>query len=108
MIKKYGDAEDKRTCSNGHTFYKSTDCPTCPTCEKLKEPASGFLAQLSNPARNALLHQGIDRLQKLSSYSEKEILKIHGIRKASLPAFRKSLKEQGLAFKQDDETIDER
>jgi DNA-directed RNA polymerase alpha subunit len=89
----------KKVCKNGHTFYKSSDCPTCPTCEKLKEPASGFLALLSNPARNALLHHGIDTLEKLSSHTEKEILKIHGIGKASLPIFRKSLEEKGLSFK---------
>ena len=92
----------KKTCKFGHTFYKSSDCPTCPTCEKLKEPASGFLALLSNPARNALLHHGIDTIQKLSNYTEKEIMKIHGIGKASLPTFKKSLEEQGLTFKLDD------
>lgn len=86
----------KKTCKNGHTFYKSSDCPTC---EKLKEPASGFLALLSNPARNALLHHGIDTIQKLSEFTEKEILKIHGIGKASLPTFRKSLEEHRLTFK---------
>jgi len=55
---------------------------------------------LSNPARNALLHEGIDTIQKLSNFTEKEILKIHGIGKAALPTFRKSLEEQGLSFKQ--------
>lgn len=90
----------KKTCKFGHTFYKSSDCPTCPTCEKLKEPASGFLALLSNPARNALLHQGIDTIQKLSELTEKEILKIHGIGKASLPIFRKSLADNELTFRQ--------
>lgn len=90
----------KKTCKFGHTFFKSTDCPTCPTCEKLKEPASGFLAHLSNPARNALLHQGIDTIQKLSEFTEKEILKIHGIGKASLPVFWQALEEKGLSFKQ--------
>lgn len=90
----------KKTCKLGHTFYKSSDCPTCPTCEKLKEPASGFLALLSNPARNALLHHEIDTIQKLSDFTEKGILKIHGIGKASLPIFRKSLQEHGLRFKE--------
>lgn len=89
----------KKTCQFGHTFYKSSNCPTCPTCEKLKEPASGFLALLSSPARNALLHHNIDTVQKLSNFTEKEILKIHGIGKASLPAFRKALDEEGLNFK---------
>ncbi len=90
----------KKTCKYGHTFYKSSDCPTCPTCEKLKEPASGFLAHLSNPARNALLHHGIDTIQKLSNYTVKEIMKIHGIGKASLPTFRNALEEHGLTFKE--------
>jgi DNA-directed RNA polymerase alpha subunit len=70
----------------------------------LKEPATGFLALLSNPARNSLLHHGIDTIEKLSSYTEKEILKIHGIGKASLPAFRKSLEEKGLSFKQNEKS----
>lgn len=95
----------KRICKHGHTFYKSTDCPTCPTCEKLKEPASGFLAFLSSPARNALLHLKIDTVQKLSTYTESEILKIHGIGKASLPVFKKALKEEGLSFKQNDKKV---
>jgi len=95
-------ARTKRTCKFGHTFYKSTDCPSCPTCEKLKEPGSGFLALLSNPARNALLHYGIDSIEKLSSYTEKEILKLHGVGKASLPAFKKALEDEGLAFKQEE------
>ena len=90
----------KRTCKYGHTFYKSTDCPTCPTCEKLQEPASGFLALLSNPARNALLHYGIDTIEKLSNHTEKEILKLHGIGKASMPTFKKALEDVGLTFKQ--------
>lgn len=93
----------KKTCKLGHTFYKSSDCPTCPTCEKLKEPASGFLALLSNPARNALLHHGIDTIQKLATYTEKEILKIHGIGKASIPTFKQSLEENGLTFNQNKE-----
>jgi hypothetical protein len=95
----------KKTCQYGHTYYKSTDCPTCPTCEKLKEPASGFLALLSNPARNALLHNGIDTIQKLSEFTEKEILKIHGIGKASMPTFRKLLEERGLTFTLDREAL---
>lgn len=89
----------KKTCSKGHTFYKSSDCPTCPVCEKLKEPASGFLGLLSNPARNALLYYNIDTIEKLSTFTEKEILNIHGIGKASIPLLKEALKKQGLTFK---------
>jgi len=60
---------------------------------------SGFLSKLSSPARNALVHEGIDTLQELSKYTEKEILKIHGIGPASLPMMRTSLEEEGLSFK---------
>lgn len=89
----------KKTCKFGHTFYKSSDCPTCPTCEKLKEPTSGFLALLSNPARNTLLHHGIDTIQKLANHTEKEILALHGMGKASLPILQKTLAEEKMAFK---------
>lgn len=89
----------KRTCSRGHTFYKSSECPTCPVCEKEKEAPAGFLALLSAPARNALLHNGIDSIEKLAAYTEKEILKLHGVGKASLPAFYRALAEEGLTFR---------
>ncbi|WP_338654052.1 RNA polymerase alpha subunit C-terminal domain-containing protein [Lysinibacillus sp. Y5S-8] len=93
-------AEKKlRVCEKGHIFYKSTDCPSCPTCNQENKPISGFLSKLSAPARNALVHEGIDTLKKLSTYTEKDILKIHGIGPASLPIMRSSLEEEGLSFK---------
>lgn len=88
-----------RTCSQGHKYHKSSDCPTCPTCEKLKEPKSGFLSLLGNPARRALLRNGIDTIEKLSKHTENEILALHGIGKASLPIFNKALEESSLSFK---------
>lgn len=90
-----------RTCKKGHQFYKSSDCPTCPICEKEKDPATGFLALLSNPARNTLLHHGVDTIEKLAAHTEKEILKLHGMGKASLPTLRKALEDAGLSFKAD-------
>nr|WP_144928248.1 RNA polymerase alpha subunit C-terminal domain-containing protein [Paenibacillus bovis] len=89
-----------RVCERGHKYYKSSDCPSCPTCNKEDKPNNGFLSKLSSPARNALVHEGIDTLQKLSTYTEKEILKIHGIGRASIPTMRKLLEEEGLAFKE--------
>ncbi|WP_432806925.1 DNA-directed RNA polymerase subunit alpha C-terminal domain-containing protein [Paenibacillus camelliae] len=67
---------------------------------KVKIDASGFLAKLSAPARNALLNEGVETLQQLAQYTEKEILKLHGIGPASLPIMRASLEEAGLSFKQ--------
>jgi len=89
-----------RVCAKGHTYYKSSECPSCPTCDKENKPKSGFLTKLSSPARNALVHAGIDTLKELSMYTEKEILKIHGIGPASLPTMRTLLAEEGLSFKE--------
>jgi DNA-directed RNA polymerase alpha subunit len=89
-----------RVCEKGHTYYKSSDCPNCPICDKESKPESGFLSKLSSPARNALIHEGINTLQELSKFTEKEILKLHGIGPASLPTMRSSLEEVGLSFKE--------
>ncbi len=64
-----------------------------------KKPASAFLAQLSNPARSALEHAGINTLTKLAKYTEKEILALHGVGPASMPTLRKALKDAVLAFR---------
>jgi len=88
-----------RTCDNGHQYYKSSDCPTCPTCENELKPDTGFLSLLSNPARRALEHEGITSLQKLASYTEHEILRLHGMGPRSIPILQDALRAQGLAFK---------
>ena len=89
-----------KICEKGHKFYKSSDCLTCPTCEAEGKPEDGFLSLLSAPARRALEHNGIITLEDLSTYSEKEILKFHGMGPASLPKLRLVLKEEGLSFKE--------
>lgn len=91
--------KDLRTCNKGHQYYKSSDCPSCPICEKERKPDSEFLSLLSAPARRALEHQGITSLQQLSQYSEKEILQFHGMGPASIPKLRTALQEEGLSFK---------
>ncbi len=88
-----------RTCSKGHQYYKSSDCPTCPICEAERKPQEDFLALLSAPARRALEGQGIKTLKQLSNYSEKEILALHGMGPGSIPKLRSALQEQGLNFK---------
>ncbi|MES1046643.1 hypothetical protein FOA22_19470 [Heyndrickxia oleronia] len=88
-----------RTCKNGHQYYKSSDCPTCPICEKERGTINGFLTSLSAPARRALETNGITTLQKLSTYSEKDILQFHGMGPASMPKLRAALKEKGLSFR---------
>jgi DNA-directed RNA polymerase alpha subunit len=87
-----------RTCKNGHQYYKSSDCPTCPVCEAERKPGSGFLAELSAPARQALEGAGINTLRKLSTKSKKEVLKLHGMGPASIPKLELALKSEGLSF----------
>jgi DNA-directed RNA polymerase alpha subunit len=88
-----------RICDKGHKYYKSSDCPTCPTCEQERKPDHGFFSLLSAPARRALENNGITSLGELSKYSEKDILHFHGMGPASLPKLRSALKERGLSFR---------
>lgn len=88
-----------RTCENGHQYYKSSDCPTCPVCENERKPGEGFLSILSAPARRALEHEGITTVEQLAKRSEKEIMQLHGMGPASLPKLRAALSEEGLSFK---------
>jgi predicted RecB family nuclease len=89
----------RRTCPKGHTFLKSTDCPTCPKCEAEKAKAGFFVDGLSAPARRALQGAGVDSLKKLARHSEKDILALHGMGPSAIPKLRAALKAQGLAFK---------
>ncbi len=77
-----------RTCKNGHNYYKSSDCPTCPICEKDKRPKDGFLSLVSAPARRALENNGITNLKKLSKYTEQELLQFPWIRKKFVTQIR--------------------
>lgn len=88
-----------RTCKNGHKYYKSSDCPTCPVCEKYKKPEEGILSLLSAPARRALENNNIVSVQQLSELSEKEILSFHGLGKTSIPILKEVLAKNGLKFK---------
>jgi predicted RecB family nuclease len=89
----------RRTCPEGHTFLKSTDCPTCPKCEAEKAKAGFFVDGLSAPARRALQGAGIDSLKKLARHSETDILALHGMGPSAIPKLRAALKAQGLGFK---------
>jgi predicted RecB family nuclease len=88
-----------RICSKGHKYYKSSNCPVCPICEKEYKPAARFLINLSGPARRALENQGITTLLKLSKFSEKEILKLHGMGPGSMPKLKMALREKDLSFR---------
>jgi len=94
-------ARTLRTCPAGHRYYKSSDCPPCPVCANEAAVPDNFLGKLGKPARNTLLHYGIDTIEKLAAHTEKEILALHGMGKASLPVLKDELKKAGLQFKND-------
>jgi len=93
------EKKNLRTCSKGHKYYKTTNCPACPLCEKERKPEEGFLSLLVAPARRALESMGIKTLHQLSLCSEKEILALHGMGKSSIPILKEALKAEGLTFK---------
>lgn len=88
-----------KICSEGHRFYKSSDCPTCPVCDEARKPGVGLLSTVAAPARRALQRIGVDTVQKLSNHSEREILALHGMGPDSLPKLREALRVAGLSFK---------
>jgi uncharacterized protein YdhG (YjbR/CyaY superfamily) len=94
LIKK-----NTRVCKMGHKYTKISDCPTCPVCEKDRKPKVQFLSLLSAPARRALESNAILTVEKLSHYSEKELLQLHGLGPSSLSILKKVLLENGLEFK---------
>lgn len=89
-----------RICEEGHKYYKSSDCPVCPICEKQKKKPDNFLGELSSPARSALEYEGITTPEQLAQYSEKEILSLHGMGPASMPTLKKVLASNNLKFKE--------
>lgn len=89
----------RKICPNGHTYYKSSDCPVCPVCEQARKPQGHWLALLGAPARRAFESAGISTLEQLAGYSEKEVLALHGMGKSSMPKLKEALKAAGLRFK---------
>lgn len=94
-----------KTCKNGHRFFKSSDCPTCPICEEERKPKDNFLSLLGAPARRALEREGITTLEQLTKYSEKEIINFHGMGKSTIPKLHKLLTDKEHLFKLDPSLI---
>jgi hypothetical protein len=89
----------QRVCKKGHRYFKTTDCPACPVCEKERKPETGFLSELSAPARRALENKKILTLKQLSLFSEKEISELHGMGPSTLPKLKLALKKGNLGFR---------
>jgi hypothetical protein len=87
-----------RICPSGHKYYKSSDCPTCPVCEGERRPDTGFLCLLAAPARRAMQNAGITNLKQLDSWTEGDLLKLHGLGPTTIPKLKKALKASGRSF----------
>jgi predicted RecB family nuclease len=89
----------RKVCAQGHVFYKSSDCPTCPRCEAARRPAEGFLSELAAPARRALEAAGITTLAQLAKRTEGEIGELHGMGPGAMIKLRASLRKAGLQWR---------
>lgn len=57
------------------------------------------LPKIGNPATNALRHIGITQLEQLSTWSEAELLKVHGVGPKAVGILREAMQAKGLSFK---------
>jgi len=89
----------KRTCEKGHTYYKSSTCPTCPVCEADKKPTGGFLSLFAAPARRALDGAGILTAKDLAHFSEQEIKILHGIGPRAISIIKTEMEKENLTFR---------
>ena len=67
--------------------------------KKTKSEAIIF-ASLSAPAQRALANAGIKTISQLAKYSEKELLKLHGLGPSAIPKLKTALEAEGLHFSQ--------
>lgn len=89
----------RKVCKNGHTFEKTSDCPTCPTCAKeelITAYKNGF-PKIGSPAYFALKDKKIN-LTDLPKYTEKQLLEIHGIGPKAVEILKEYLGNRGKAF----------
>jgi hypothetical protein len=62
------------------------------------EPESDLPSGLAKPARRALAGAGYVRLEQLSTVSEAEVLRLHGMGPKALDQLRRALAARGLSF----------
>jgi DNA-directed RNA polymerase alpha subunit len=66
------------------------------------EPTNDFPPGLSQPALRALRAAGYTHLKQLTSVTEAELLKLHGMGPKALGLIRSALQSRGLAFADSD------
>ncbi|WP_228447897.1 hypothetical protein [Chryseobacterium sp. KBW03] len=65
------------------------------------DPQEEFLyGVIAIPARKALEKEKINSLEKLSDYSEKEIMQLHGFGKNTMVKLKNYMKENQVGFKE--------
>jgi hypothetical protein len=62
------------------------------------QPDSGFLIELSEPARRGLAGAGYTQLEQLTAISEAEIRQLHGVGPKAIGQLRSALAARGLSF----------
>ena len=88
-----------RKCKNGHSYYKSSDCPVCPKCEVERKPQDEFLSLFAAPARRALERKNISSLNQLTNYTENEIVQWHAMGPRSMTLIKNLLKAKKMRLK---------
>jgi hypothetical protein len=88
-----------RTCPEGHTYRKSSDCPVCPICASLQAKPSDFAKHLSAPALRAFERLGITCLEDLQRFSPQDLLNAHGFGPSGFKVIEKLMRERGITFK---------
>jgi len=89
----------RKVCPEGHVFFKTPGCSSCPRCEAARKPEDGFIAELAAPARRALEGARLTTLAKLAKKTEAEVSELHGMGPNAIGRLRASLKKEGLSFR---------
>ncbi|MCQ6960660.1 DNA-directed RNA polymerase subunit alpha C-terminal domain-containing protein [Mucilaginibacter aquariorum] len=55
-------------------------------------------SKLAKPAQRALANADINSLEELAKLTEKELMKLHGIGKSTLPVLKEAMADKGLSF----------
>ena len=89
------------TCTNGHTFQKTSSCPVCPICSKQEmiEKYGATFPKIGAPAFRALDNEGITNLSQLTQYTEDELLSLHGMGPKAVGLLRIALKDIDKTFR---------
>lgn len=88
----------QRTCPNGHQYWKSSDCPVCPICEKSRSLGDEWLDKLGAPAKRALASAGISCAADFSKFTGNEVADMHGIGPNALAKIKAAMAANGVSF----------